>query len=65
MVQEEGLHVYNVRNIIEEHFSISIVAKRSRGGSLVAYKVDKAVQILYDLNVQIKSRWTERGVWTT
>jgi hypothetical protein len=30
VVQEEGLYAYNMRNIAEKHFSISIVLVRSQ-----------------------------------
>jgi hypothetical protein len=33
-IQEEDLYVYNIYNIIEKHFIISIAPVRSRGGSL-------------------------------
>jgi hypothetical protein len=35
---EERLYVYNMHNIGEKHFSISISPMRSRGGSLVINK---------------------------
>jgi hypothetical protein len=35
MIQEEGLYVYGMYNILEKHFSISIAPVQSRGGSLV------------------------------
>jgi hypothetical protein len=35
VIQEGDLYVYNVHNIGEKHFSISIAPERSRGGSLV------------------------------
>jgi hypothetical protein len=39
VIQEEGLYVYNRHNIVKKHFSISTVAERNWGGSLV---IDKA-----------------------
>jgi hypothetical protein len=36
--QEEGLYVYNMYNLVEKHFLISIVPVRSRGESLLRYK---------------------------
>jgi hypothetical protein len=38
MIQEEGLYVFNIHNIVNKHFSISI-AVRSRGESLVINKM--------------------------
>jgi hypothetical protein len=35
VIKEKGFYVYNMYNIVEEHFSTSIVPARSRGGSLV------------------------------
>jgi hypothetical protein len=35
MIQEQGLYAYNIHNIVEKHFSISITPVRNRGGSLV------------------------------
>jgi hypothetical protein len=35
VIKEEGLYVYNMYNIEEEHFSVSIEPVRSWGGSLV------------------------------
>jgi hypothetical protein len=46
VIQEEGLCVYNMHNIVEKHFSINIALMRSRGGSLVSNKI---VAILYFL----------------
>jgi hypothetical protein len=37
VVQDEGVYVYNVHNIVEKHFSISIAHARGRGRSLVYY----------------------------
>jgi hypothetical protein len=39
VIQWEGLYVCNMRSIAEKHFSISIATVRSRGGSLVKYKI--------------------------
>jgi hypothetical protein len=35
MIQEEGLYVYNINNIVEKHFNICIAPVRRRGESLV------------------------------
>jgi hypothetical protein len=35
IINEEGFYVYNLYNIVDEHFSIGIEPVRSRGGSLV------------------------------
>jgi hypothetical protein len=35
VIQEEGLYVYNMHNIVEKHFSISITPVHSSGRSLV------------------------------
>jgi hypothetical protein len=35
VIQEEGLYVYNMHNIVEKDFSMTIAPVRSRGGSLV------------------------------
>jgi hypothetical protein len=35
VIQEEGFYVYNMHNVVDKHFSISIVPVQSRGGSLV------------------------------
>jgi hypothetical protein len=35
VIQEEGLYVCNMHNIVEKHFTISIAPVRSRGGSTV------------------------------
>jgi hypothetical protein len=32
--QEEGVSVYNIHNIVEKHFSVSIAPVQSRGGLL-------------------------------
>jgi hypothetical protein len=37
VIQEEGLYVFNMQNILEKHFSISIALVRRRGRSLVYY----------------------------
>jgi hypothetical protein len=38
MIQEEGLYVYKIHNIVEERFRISITPVRSLGESLVTDK---------------------------
>jgi hypothetical protein len=35
VIQEEGLYVSNMQNVVEKHISISFAPVRSRGGSLV------------------------------
>jgi hypothetical protein len=35
VIQEEGLYVYNMHNIVRKHYSISIAPERSQVGSLV------------------------------
>jgi hypothetical protein len=35
MMKEEGFYVYNMYNIVEEHFSITIEPVQSMGGLLV------------------------------
>jgi hypothetical protein len=35
VIQEEGLYVYNMDNIAEQHFSHNIAPVRSQDGSLV------------------------------
>jgi hypothetical protein len=40
VIQEEGLYVYIMHDIVEKHFSISIAPMRSRGGSLVINKIN-------------------------
>jgi hypothetical protein len=35
VIQEEGLYAYNMHNILEKHFSISIAPVRNRAGLLV------------------------------
>jgi hypothetical protein len=35
VIQEEGLYVHKMHNIVEKHLSINIASVRSRGGSLV------------------------------
>jgi hypothetical protein len=37
VTQEEGVFVYNMHNIVEQHFSFGIAPLRCRGGSLVFY----------------------------
>jgi hypothetical protein len=52
VIQEEGLYVYKIHNIVEKHFSISIETVRSRGKALVG---DKALVVCihdYDLRCQ-------------
>jgi hypothetical protein len=38
VVQEESLYVYNMHEIVENHFCISIARVRSGGGSVVGNK---------------------------
>jgi hypothetical protein len=40
VIQEEGLYVYNMHNIVEKHFNIGIAPVRSQGGLLVFNKND-------------------------
>jgi hypothetical protein len=38
VIQEKGLHVNNMHNIVKKHFSLNIATVRSRGRSLVTNK---------------------------
>jgi hypothetical protein len=46
MIKEERLYVYNMRNIVEKHFSISNAPVRSRGESLVHNNKDRIIQLV-------------------
>jgi hypothetical protein len=45
VIQEEGLYVYNIHNIVEKQFSINIVPVRSEGGMLVCNKLHICTQM--------------------
>jgi hypothetical protein len=60
--REESLNVYNMHNIIEKHFSISITPVRSRGGSLIMNIIDKNVGKVED-RIERRARWS-RGQCT-
>jgi hypothetical protein len=38
VIQEESIYVYNMRNIVDKYFNMSIAPVRRRDGSLVLYK---------------------------
>jgi hypothetical protein len=38
------MKVYETHNIVEKHFIIRIALERSRGGSVVAYKLENVIR---------------------
>jgi hypothetical protein len=52
VIQEEGLHVFNIHNLVEKHFNMSIAPVRSQSGSLVQYKMETG----YLVRIQIYLR---------
>jgi hypothetical protein len=58
VIQGEGLHVYNMWNFAEKHFSISIAPVRSWGGSLVLDIIRRGYSFgIFPIDMSCRKSW--------